>query len=258
MIGTFRRPVRGYAYNLLDNSDFRNPVNQRGATFAPEYDYGIDRWMEYAGAAQASFSFFADGMVLSGTLAQKIPSGAFITGNTYSAALYMADGSVLVASGVVHTAGSSWTTFASAENGNVGIAVFTDSQDGSYIGVRISASGEKIRGCALYEGEYTADTLPPYVPRGYGAELVECMRYYQSDNRVQYIPSLGGEDYFKILEVQFFVPMRTVPIMHVECNEPTYVVQISNNSGFEIRIADAANVSESNPALTMWTASADL
>ena len=31
---------------------------------------------------------------------------------------------------------------------------------------------------ALYEGEYTAETLPPYIPKGYGAELAECMRYF--------------------------------------------------------------------------------
>ena len=31
---------------------------------------------------------------------------------------------------------------------------------------------------ALYEGSYTADTLPPYTPKGYAAELAECQRYY--------------------------------------------------------------------------------
>ena len=32
---------------------------------------------------------------------------------------------------------------------------------------------------ALYEGEYTAETLPPYVPKGYAAELAECLIYYR-------------------------------------------------------------------------------
>ena len=36
-----------------------------------------------------------------------------------------------------------------------------------------------IRWAALYEGEYTAETLPEYQPKGYGAELAECQRYYQ-------------------------------------------------------------------------------
>lgn len=37
----------------------------------------------------------------------------------------------------------------------------------------------KIEWSALYEGSYTADTLPPYVPKGYAAEMMECQRYYQ-------------------------------------------------------------------------------
>lgn len=33
------------------------------------------------------------------------------------------------------------------------------------------------RWAALYEGEYTLETLPPYVPKGFAAELMECQRY---------------------------------------------------------------------------------
>ena len=36
-----------------------------------------------------------------------------------------------------------------------------------------------VRWVALYEGEYTVDTLPQYRPKGYANELRECMRYYQ-------------------------------------------------------------------------------
>ena len=36
-----------------------------------------------------------------------------------------------------------------------------------------------IKWAALYEGSYTADTLPPYVPKGYAAEFAECRRYYK-------------------------------------------------------------------------------
>ena len=35
-----------------------------------------------------------------------------------------------------------------------------------------------VQWAALYEGSYTADTLPPYIPKGYGAELAECQRYF--------------------------------------------------------------------------------
>lgn len=36
-----------------------------------------------------------------------------------------------------------------------------------------------VQWAALYEGEYTAETLPPYVPKGYAVELAECLRYYR-------------------------------------------------------------------------------
>ena len=32
---------------------------------------------------------------------------------------------------------------------------------------------------AVYEGEFTGDTLPMYIPKDCSAELLECMRYYQ-------------------------------------------------------------------------------
>jgi hypothetical protein len=37
---------------------------------------------------------------------------------------------------------------------------------------------------ALYEGAYTAETLPEYRPKGYGVELIECRRYYQRYEKV--------------------------------------------------------------------------
>ena len=52
---------------------------------------------------------------------------------------------------------------------------------GSNTGVRLwsdSPSSLVIDWVALYEGEYTAETLPEYQPKGYGAELAECQRYY--------------------------------------------------------------------------------
>jgi hypothetical protein len=38
---------------------------------------------------------------------------------------------------------------------------------------------KSIAWAALYEGEYTKDTLPVYHPKGYAVELTECRRYYR-------------------------------------------------------------------------------
>lgn len=45
-----------------------------------------------------------------------------------------------------------------------------------YTGESIPISFKRIR---LIHGTYTADNLPPYIPKGYAAELAECQRYFQ-------------------------------------------------------------------------------
>ena len=40
------------------------------------------------------------------------------------------------------------------------------------------------RWAAMYKGSYDASTLPAYQPKGYAAELAECMRYYREVYRV--------------------------------------------------------------------------
>ena len=63
-----------------------------------------------------------------------------------------------------------------------------------------------VRWAALYEGEYTAETLPPYVPKGYAAELAECLRYYRKikgDTQTFTGYSSGGWSYA-------FIPLQTM------------------------------------------------
>ena len=42
---------------------------------------------------------------------------------------------------------------------------------------RMFGTGGVIAWAALYAGTYTEQTRPDYHPKGYGAELVECLRY---------------------------------------------------------------------------------
>lgn len=86
----------------------------------------------------------------------------------------MIDGSLLIVAGkpldvVSHT------------SGNMRIQMSTNSP-GTYVRAELSTidpnTAEIAVWAALYEGVYTADTLPPYVPKGYAAELAECQRYY--------------------------------------------------------------------------------
>lgn len=148
--------------NLLDNSDFRNPVNQRGQTEYSNvsYTYAIDRWKTLdAGTVTVNDGY----ITTTNHLVQFMPKAL---NGVYTAAAKMLDGTILIASGSISGTGS----IGDGETIQVG----TESDTLSYFALRKTGS---YIWAALYEGSYTADTLPPYVPKGYAAELAECRRY---------------------------------------------------------------------------------
>ena len=137
--------------NLLDNSDFTNPVNQRGATaYNTNNAYAIDRWIIENGTCWVVENFVS--VSAGGYLVQRVPAYVMAETKTYTLATMDVSGSVKVAEAA-------------------GMVLFDDGTHG-YHTVKI-LPGEYIW-AALYEGSYTADTLPPYVPKGYAAELAEC------------------------------------------------------------------------------------
>lgn len=164
-------------HNLLDNSDFRNPVNQRGVTDGvyTDWAYFLDRWR---GLDNANVSLTSSGLkISSGKIAQSLPEGARIPGKTYTFAVGLATGDVRF---LVYTLPSetvsSWVTFGIAYHEDINIAAGGDQLNHN---VMIEFMSEcTIVWAALYEGEYTAATLPEYQPKGYGAELAECQRYF--------------------------------------------------------------------------------
>lgn len=64
--------------NLLDNSDFRNPVNQRGIVVSTN-GFIVDRWYAFEGEVTIT----PNGIVTSGNgyLQQRLPSGTIRAGN---------------------------------------------------------------------------------------------------------------------------------------------------------------------------------
>lgn len=148
-----------YTPNLLDNSDFVHPVNQRKQESYAVNGYTIDRWRTWADTATVELT--ANGMVTGGTLYQYLQIDPDAT---YTAAVCRVDGSVVCVSGTPR-AGMRLNPIAVVVGGN-GLVTFTFTA-GSY------------KWAALYKGAYTPSTLPLYVPKGRAAELAECMRYYQ-------------------------------------------------------------------------------
>lgn len=189
------------ARNLLDNSDFRNPVNQRGNTAYTASGYTIDRWAGFKwssdGSATLNLSVNSSGILLSGGISDaSTPSACYmyqtidctkLAGKTVTAAVSI---NSLSGSGTGCICAYTGTTYIDRTNLKVGVSLlsFTVPTDATTLTIRIgndsSHAGKgsisaSISWAALYEGAYTAETLPPYVPKGYAAELSECMRYYQ-------------------------------------------------------------------------------
>ena len=166
--------------NVLDNSDFRNPVNQRGITSETSvsaYSYFIDRWINQTSEARSfTLSTSGIGLPLATTLLQKIEK--IEAGKIVTFAIKLSDGTIATLTGTVqYTSDGSWTRFASIVHSFGDI--YMETMNGVVNVVVYNTKVITIEWAALYEGSYTAETLPPYVPKGYAAEFAECRRYYK-------------------------------------------------------------------------------
>ena len=94
-----------------------------------------------------------------------------------------------------------------------------------------------VRWAALYEGEYTAETLPPYVPKGYAAELAECLRYYRkikSNNETFSGYATGGVAYA-------FIPLQTMRIAPTVTGGGKFYYTLGSAQGTTTETAAAHN-----------------
>lgn len=162
--------VGAAARNLLDNSDFTNAVNQReSSSSAGSWNYIADRWL----CKGAGFALGSSGITIpaSGHLAQRVPVG-IISASKLTAVYQKADGSI--ANATISKANNSYYEYHIHNDSNAAI---------------------NVRWAALYEGEYTAENLPPYIPKGYGVELTECLRYFERVYDHIYFSAAGGVHY---------------------------------------------------------------
>ena len=178
----------GAAYNLLDNSDFRNPVNQRGSASYSGKVYGIDRWKSNTGELVVTV---ADGYLqlthstsasARASFSQNLGTG--YVGRTFTVAICVHDtGNVYCASATVPNPTSSTQNFGSVSFNGSSARMDLNSDGELFYTIMVGRTeGENVlnvRWVALYEGEYTAETLPEYQPKGYAVELAECQRYFE-------------------------------------------------------------------------------
>ena len=242
--------VRAVARNLLDNSDFRNPVNQRGfagGAVGP-YQYCIDRWCNYTEAnVNLEFSLSDNGITFSKTvdaqLSQYIPNISRLFGKMITVALGFPDGTVVCNCATVPN--TAWSSIVSAHYGAIRIMAHTF--DGSKGVIFINAvEGITISWAALYEGEYTAETLPEYQPKEYIVELLNCRRYYRVFHRHGFRP-YNASSSTRYYRIPIDPPMIAIPTVTVEgCTERPI------NSW----TATGATIAVSSPSRTEFTISA--
>ena len=208
--------------NLLDNSDFRNPVNQRGLQEYTSDGYSIDRWIfEKSGNGNALLvvqrvedGFPEDRISLQvgsgfADFYQNLENYDKIAGKIYTLAVNI--------NGVVYTQVFTMGSISGGISlGNDG-AVFYSTPSQHVLIRSTTAPGFNMLWMALYEGEFTAETMPEYHPKGYGAELAECIRYYRKSYDGNNIKSVTGVVSIKpananwLCTVNFDTPMRAVP-----------------------------------------------
>lgn len=169
----------GFAYNLLDNSDFTNPVNQRKKASGESigaWGVFLDRWR--AGEGGITPSFNPNGLTLpSGSVYQGLNTLGKYVGKKLTFACGFSDGVVITGLATI-TNNSSWTKNGSKNAGDGRFIEVANNASNSWT-FTIVCAGKTLQWAALYDGEYTAETMPEYQPKGYAAELAECMRYYQ-------------------------------------------------------------------------------
>ncbi|MBQ7824779.1 MAG: hypothetical protein IJ337_00290 [Clostridia bacterium] len=194
------------ARNLLDNSDFRNPVNQRGQTGYNGNIYTIDRWILWSDNGIGSVSVedgqlaFNPGTSSGMSVAQRIAKGVLDSTKTYTLAWCDHANQIHVRTDRVH--------YGSAYD-------YVDFVVTEWVGVKWAA---------LYEGEYTADNLPPYVPKE--NEIVACLQYAYIPMNSQFaIPvSLGG-----YTSITFPFKMRATPTIELELLNGVEVTIVEQN-----------------------------
>ena len=186
--------------NLLDNSDFTHPVNQRGQVSytnsnASAMTFSVDRWKGVNGTwtVKSGYVNFTTAKNATYKRLMQIINGTFKAGKIYTIAMRARINEVGTlrfrpcTSSYGTVSGASHLDIKAKTSGfETFVVSFTPTNDEVNPGFDLLCfntandyANIDIEWAACYEGAYTLDTLPEYRPKGYGAELAECRRYYR-------------------------------------------------------------------------------
>lgn len=168
--------------NLLDNSDFTNAVNQRGDTIFDRNGYCIDRWQIFESTYDSTTrTVIADDVVeaYGSQFRQIIDPNILNVNDTVSVSAYINNTfykftttiTTFSDSGLISDAPyaleTSW--------GGFKIVLFAHRPEIFFVMFLNPSQKITVNWAKLERGA----SVTPYVPKGYGAELAECLRYFQ-------------------------------------------------------------------------------
>lgn len=206
--------------NLLINSDFRNPINQRGETnySIPAYTYTIDRWKVLSKEATLSVN---DGYIKLSSIAgpsyfiqkfESIPVNDYVTVSI----------NVKSVTGVINVYVGSTEKEECFSIYSAGIATYTTSvKFTDFIQLNIEAVNDAQVELYWAKAEL-GSTATQFVPRLYDEELIFCRRYYRKYWTSMLFPQFYQNQYCGFM---FDVPMRKDPTV-----KTFSILSTSNNS----------------------------
>ena len=203
-----------FAHNILDNSDFRfgRFINQAGETTYTNAQ--ADRW--YPNGNKTSITINNSYLTMSNqdssqhSIQQRMPKNAH-SGKTLTAAIKLSNGTLVVGSATIPSTVNTSEKITLATGSNFTLQFQQASNMDIFMILLNSRTSINVSWVALYEGSFTAETLPEYQYKGYAAELSACMFYYQifhynfGQNNVN-----TNTEYPSRYPIQFR-PMRTIP-----------------------------------------------
>lgn len=201
--------------NLLDNSDFSNPINQRGKTTYTGTGYTIDRWRTWGSAHSVDVSVGC--AVVSGAIQQYVEHADANEVHTFAAC--DAAGNIYLVSGQPSAAPEIPKLFMGVgSNGYTHVGL----RDGMW------------HWAVLYKGAYTLENLPERVSKGRAAELAECQRYFWKCDNTYFAEGAGYAFDATTFRASIVLPqeMRTTPTMAADNGDTThYGIKVCANSG---------------------------
>ena len=170
--------------NLLDNTNFFNPINQRNQTSYSNTDaapkYSIDRWQVLGGTFDVQTRTYTSNSTLEiygNQFRQYIPLESVSIGDT-----------ITVSSVINDTRHVFTTTIPQYGNSVTGAPFLLETTWGGFKMITRKAEHAALLTMVVNVSQsITVDWIKmefgnfatPYVPKGYGAELAECLRYFQ-------------------------------------------------------------------------------